>query len=198
MTSDKREQILRAAVDLARRDGLGALSVRSAAAAAGVGATTLRHYFPSQAQLFHAVAGEFVQVTLDDQDIADASLPAAERLTACVEQFLPHEPVEDALRGWLEYYRLSFGPDATEGVRDLLLAGRRSAADVVERWLGVLVTEGHRVRGSVEEQATELLVLVDGLHLTMLTEPDRLDVAGARRLLHQHVSRTVLDEDRTA
>ncbi|SDD77119.1 hypothetical protein SAMN05216270_107155 [Glycomyces harbinensis] len=34
-----------------------------------------------------------------------------------------------ALEGWLEYYRLSFGPDVVEGVRDLLIAGRRSPVD---------------------------------------------------------------------
>lgn len=196
MSESTRRRILEAAVELAREKGLGALSVRSAAAAAGVGATTLRNYFPTQALLHSAVAAEFVSVSLSDRRIADPSLPAGQRLAECLEQFLPSEqdPLA-ALEGWMEYYRLSFGPEAVAGVREMLVAGRRSSADALERWLLLLDGEGHGLRAGVAELTTMLLAFIDGLHLTMLTDPDRLDVPAAQRLLRSFVTTSVLVDD---
>lgn len=193
MSESTRQRILQAAIELVSEKGLGALSVRSAAAAAGVGPTTLRNYFPSQALLHSAVAAEFVSVSLSDRRIADSSLPAAQRLAECLEQFLPSEqdPLA-ALEGWMEYYRLSFGPDAVQGVRDVLISGRRSSVDAIERWLLRLREEGHALRAGVTEQTTMLLALIDGLHLAMLTEPERLDVPTAQQLLRSFVTTSVL------
>ncbi|GGP69483.1 TetR family transcriptional regulator C-terminal domain-containing protein [Saccharothrix coeruleofusca] len=189
MSAGKREQILRAAVELAKAEGLAALSVRAVAAAAGVGATTLRNYFPSQALLHQAVASEIVTFTLDDRHIADASRSPAERLAECLEQFLPlPDQVEAALHGWLEYYRLSYGPEASEGARELLLSGRQASATVLTRWLGVLAAEGHIPDDAVDDRVTELLVMIDGVHLTMLVDPERLDLDGAKRLLRRHAA----------
>ncbi|HEX7308213.1 TetR family transcriptional regulator [Lentzea sp.] len=187
MSVGKREQILRAAVDLAKAQGLAALSVRAVAAAAGVGATTLRNYFPSQTALHQAVAAELVTVTLEDGDIADASRPPAERLADRLDQFLPLPgQVETSLQGWLEYYRLSFGPEASTATAELLHSGRRASAEVLTRWLGVLAAEGRVAEDAVDDHVTRLLVVVDGIHLTMLTDPDRLDLDGAKRLLREH------------
>lgn len=188
MSDSTRQRILRAATALVHEKGLGALSVRAAAAAAGVGATTLRNYFPSQALLHQAVAAEFVTSTLDDRRIRDSSLPVADRLYECVEQFLPSpRDAQASLEGWLEYYRLSFGPDANEAVRELLLTGRIVSAEAVEGWLAVLADEGHRFRDGIPEHATAILAFVDGLHLTMLTDPERLDLPRARKMLRAHI-----------
>ena len=192
MNDTTRQRILDAATQLVSERGLGALSVR-AAAAAGVGATTLRNYFPTQALLHSAVAANFVSFTLGDRRIADAGIPVEQRLAECLEQFLPPQPDPvPALEGWMEYYRLSFGPDAIEGVRELLLAGRRSSAEAVERWLHVVEEEGHSLRGDIPAQATALLALIDGMHLTMLTDPDRLDIPAAQRLLRAFIATSVL------
>ncbi|WP_152364006.1 TetR/AcrR family transcriptional regulator [Microlunatus speluncae] len=195
MSESTRQRILQAAIELAREKGLGALSVRSAAAAAGVGPTTLRNYFPTQALLHSAVTAEFVSVSMSDRNIADSSLPAAQRLAECLEQFLPskRDPMA-ALEGWMEYYRLSFGPDAAHGVRDVLVNGRRSSANAIERWLLLLREEGHSLPAVVTEQATMLLALIDGLHLAMLTEPERLDVPAAQQLLRTFIATSVLVE----
>lgn len=192
MSDTTREQILRAATALVSEKGLGALSVRAAAAAAGVGPTTLRNYFPSQALLLSAVAAEFVTFTLDDRRIADPTVPPVERLTECLEQFLPPEDaVRASLEGWLEYYRLSYGPEGSDAVRELLVTGRRVSTETVERWLGVLTLEGQPLRADVSAQATAILVMIDGLHLTMLTDPKRLDLPAARRLIRDVVESSV-------
>ncbi|ANZ41481.1 hypothetical protein BBK82_41530 [Lentzea guizhouensis] len=189
MSVGKRDQILRTAVELAKAEGLTALSVRSVAAAAGVGATTLRNYFPSQALLHEAVAAEIVTFTLEDRHIADASRPPVERLAECLEQFLPLPgQVETSLHGWLEYYRLSFGPEASTATKELLLSGRRASVQVLTRWLEVLAAEGHLADDAVDDRVTGLLVVVDGIHLTMLTDPERLDLDKAKRLLREQAT----------
>lgn len=192
MSDSTRERILRAATALVEQKGLGALSVRAAAAAAGVGATTLRNYFPSQALLHQAVAAEFVTHTLEDRRINDSSLSPIDRLQECLEQFLPaQDDAQASLEGWLEYYRLSFGPDAVDAVRALLATGRRASAKAVENWLGVLRDEGHRLRADIPDQATAILVVIDGLHLTMLTDPERLDLVRARKVLRTAIETSV-------
>ena len=57
MVGDRRGQIVDAAVAIARVEGLPGLSVRRVATAADVGASTLRHYFPTQRELHEAVIG---------------------------------------------------------------------------------------------------------------------------------------------
>ncbi|ASQ93193.1 hypothetical protein CGL27_08530 [Streptomyces sp. 11-1-2] len=82
--ADKRQHILDVATRLAATDGLRGLSVRSVAAAAGIGATTLRAYFPSQALLYRAVAGRIVSHVLSDEWIQDVSLaPRIACIRAC-------------------------------------------------------------------------------------------------------------------
>ena len=53
----RREEIVLAAADLAAERGLSAVTVRAVAARAGIGASTLRHYFPTQSELYHAMVG---------------------------------------------------------------------------------------------------------------------------------------------
>jgi AcrR family transcriptional regulator len=125
VNQSRREEILAAAVGLACEQGVGALSVRSVAAAAGVGATTLRHYFPSQVDLYRAVASQLVTNVLGDLDIADDSRDPAARLYDCLAQFVPQSDEEvRALTGWAELTRLALGGDA--GVVELLESGRRA------------------------------------------------------------------------
>lgn len=188
MVESKRDQLLEAARDLARTHGLGALSVRSVAAAAGVGATTLRNYFPSQALLHQAVVSEFVTVTLADLDILDATRDPAERLFRCVAQFLPAAgAVEESLTGWFGHYRLAFGAEANTMVREVLTSGRVASRQALEGWLRVLAGEGRIRAEDVDAHVTRFLVTVDGLHLTMLAEPERVDLDAARDLLRSVV-----------
>lgn len=53
--AQRRTDLVRAAVELVRDRGVGALSVRNLAAASGWSAGAVRHYFPSQQELIEAV-----------------------------------------------------------------------------------------------------------------------------------------------
>ena len=90
----KRDEIIAAAIRLAEgsQPGQANLSVRAVAKEAGVGASTLRHYFPTQADLHEAVALRSIDTVINDFSIADSSRAPADRLYECCAQFLPtHE-----------------------------------------------------------------------------------------------------------
>ncbi|MBY8861627.1 TetR/AcrR family transcriptional regulator [Nocardia sp. CA2R105] len=179
MNTSRREEILAAALRLTSEHGVGVLSVRSVASAAGVGASTLRHYFPSQADLYQAVASRVVTSVLSDLDIADDTRDPADRLYDCLVQFLPR-PAEQipALTSWAELVRAALGGDA--GVAQILAVGREASRAALHGWLDVLAGQGHIAAQDVAAHVVRVLTLVDGLNLDMFLFPDRVDAAAAR------------------
>ncbi|MFI1730356.1 TetR/AcrR family transcriptional regulator [Streptomyces acidicola] len=190
MNKSRREEILAAALRLAYEQGIGALSVRSVATAAGVGASTLRHYFPSQADLHQAVASQGVTNVLGDLDIADDSRDPAARLYDCLAQFVPqpNEQVQ-ALTGWAELHRLALGGDA--GVMEILKSGRQASEEALLRWFGALAAQGHVAPADVDAHVTHALALIDGLNLNLFFFPDRVDLAAATTALRRFAERIV-------
>ena len=87
-------QILDAARQILEESGLKAVSVRAVAARAGVGASTMRYYFPTQATLHETIIRASVRTRISDLHIRDTSMPARTRLTDCVTQFLPIDQSE--------------------------------------------------------------------------------------------------------
>ncbi|SDX37473.1 transcriptional regulator, TetR family [Saccharopolyspora shandongensis] len=190
MNKSRREEILAAALRLTYEQGVGALSVRSVAAAAGVGASTLRHYFPSQADLYQAVASQLVTHVLDDLDIADDSRDPATRLYDCLKQFVPQSDEQmQALTSWAELNRLALGGDA--GVVEILKSGHRASEETLLRWFGTLAGQGHVAPADVDAHVTRVLALIDGLNLDLFLFPDRVDLAAARTALRWFAERII-------
>ncbi|MEV6134272.1 TetR family transcriptional regulator, partial [Streptomyces violaceusniger] len=166
--ADKRQHILDVATRLAATDGLRGLSVRSVAAAAGIGATTLRAYFPSQALLYRAVAGRIVSHVLSDDGIQDVSLAPADRLYASLRQFLPGAADRDfALMMWFELVTLALGSNANEEVHEMVLSGHDESVVIVTRWFTLLAADGYALQDTPEVLAVRFVALVDGLHLSL-------------------------------
>ena len=188
----RRDEILESALQLVQRDGIGALSVRGVAAAAGIGATTLRHHFPSQADLYQAVAVRLVGNTLDDLNIADDTVDPVERLSNCLLQFLP-QPANQALAlsGWFELYRLALGPDPVPAVHGILTSGHGSSAESLAGWFSTLSEQGHLAPGDISSHVTRALALIDGLHLNLLLDADRVDLDAARDAIRWFASASV-------
>ncbi|GAA2687577.1 MULTISPECIES: TetR/AcrR family transcriptional regulator [Actinosynnema] len=181
-----RERITEAALRLALVDGLGGLSVRAVAREAGVGATTLRHYFPTQAELYRVIAARYVNAQLSDLGIADADRDPVQRLHECLVQFLAPADQPDqrlSLESWFELHRTALAPDALPTGRETLVNGHHSSADVLTRWLTTLAEQGHLAAEGVAGHAGTALALISGLHLTMLIDPERFDHASAVRSL---------------
>ncbi|OJX65682.1 MAG: hypothetical protein BGO95_04370 [Micrococcales bacterium 73-13] len=195
----RRDEILAAALRLVAEQGLGALTVRAVADAAGIGPTTLRHYFPSQAELHEAVAGALMTSAIDDRRIADRSVDPAERLAECLEQFLPaslRDPT--ALGVWFEMHRMALGADARPLARALLAQGHRTGAAALRRWLGLLADEGWIAREDVETEVTVALALVDGLALHLLADPTRVDPDAVEAALRWFADRAIRRDGPTA
>lgn len=158
---------MRAALGLAAAEGLGSLSVRRVAAAAGIPATTLRHRFPAQADLRSAVAAELARCPLDDLSIADERREPSERLYECLAQLLPRDAA--AVEGWFELCRMS---NSDTG------GAQRSGAGSVRRWLTILAGHGHLRPHEVDAQVSAAFAVVNGLYLRAAIRPD-LDAARA-------------------
>ncbi|MBB4689083.1 TetR/AcrR family transcriptional regulator [Amycolatopsis jiangsuensis] len=182
--ADKRQHILDVATRLAGTDGLRGLSVRSVASAAGIGATTLRAYFPSQALLYQAVAEQLVSFALSDDPIHDTSKPPVDRLYASLRQFLP---VPANRRGslllWLELLTLALGPDANDEVLQMMLSGREESVAIARRWFTALAEDGCTLRDTPEALAGRFSTLVDGLQLGLLFDQEEAALDRAEDML---------------
>lgn len=189
----RREEILAAAGRLVAAEGVRGLSVRAIAREAGVGASTLRHYFRTQGELYGALARGFMAEAVDDRRIGDRSIAPTERLMECLGQFLPSEIDPAAqLRGWFDAYAKALHPGSADPAGTELLAHTHAAGlDIVRRWLLVLAEEGCGDPSRVDEAATALLALLDGLALHLLADPDRMSADTASQTLRWAVDAVV-------
>ena len=78
-----RDRIIAAATEM-MQEGAPRLSVRAVAARAGVGASTLRHHFPTQRDLINAALTATYDAAMPDERIRDTSIPPRERLVECI------------------------------------------------------------------------------------------------------------------
>jgi AcrR family transcriptional regulator len=186
---DRREQIVQAALELVQEGGLDTLSVRAVAGRAGIGASTLRHYFPRQRDLNVAVASRLMSVQLDDSRIHDPNVVPAERLLECLSQFLAGDDDRTHLVAWLDLLHGAV-MQGEDSLRGQILAGFGAAGrGRVVAWLEQLASEGHLDPAEVERGAVALLVRLDGLGLAMLDPSTPVDRAEAERMLADDVDR---------
>ena len=193
----RREQIVRAASAIAAEEGIGAMSVRAVATRAGIGPSTLRHYFPSQQDLFHEVVGRSFHAQLDNLDIDDDTIPAAERLTACMAQFLPADDTQTRLlEGWIALYASALGPARTEQGARLLDSLTKHARDRVNKWLEILEIDGALQPGERQRHLTTMLAMIDGLCLDLLVPGNGTTVADAHAILTDVITHLVIASSR--
>lgn len=168
--TERRDAIIAAARELVAEAGMGSLSVRAVAARAGIGASTLRHYFPTQQDLYDAVLGASFEEHLADLRIRDTGVAPALRLTECLWQFLPERDADDRLlEQWLAQYLAVLSPDASGDNRRaweaLVKHGRQRIID----WLQILADEGLLRDDDPARPARLLVAVVDGLALDLIT-----------------------------
>lgn len=192
--SDRQTQIVQAARAIVAERGVGALSVRSTAARAGIGASTLRHYFPTQQALFDAVVGAAFHDELDDLRIADTRVPAGQRLTECMAQFLP--PSENDIPGllnWLTMYTAALGPERTEQGTRALTSLTALGRQRVHGWLEVLHADDLLRHADLPRHTTVLMTYLDGLCLALLAPgPGGITVEQARGHLRELIDAMVV------
>ncbi len=172
-----REKIVDAATEIIRAGG-DRPSVRAVAARAGVGASTLRHYFPTQRALLDAALTVLYTEAMPDARIRDSSVPARERLLECLWVLLePFSTEEQARMTWRTVYESFLAPDATDQAREGYLVLVRQAQRRVESWLAILESEGALTPGDTPARSRFLMAVIDGIALdrAMLPSPARLE-----------------------
>ncbi len=190
--NSRREEIVQAATAIAAERGVRAMSVRAVAARAGIGSSTMRHYFPTQDELFHEVVGRSFHANLANLDIHDTAVPADERLIACVAQFLPADDDQvRMLEGWIALYADAFGPSHTDQGARLLDSLTAHARDRVTAWLDTLDAEGALQPANPALHVTVMLALVDGLCLALLASK-HITAADAHATLAAVITKTVI------
>lgn len=169
MTAGRREQIVQAAQALAAEGGLEAVSVRSVARRAGIGATTLRHYFPTQGDLYDALLGPALDRMLSDLRIGDRRVAPRRRLLECLMQFFPPDflrPETTAL--WFTSYAAAVGPAATgSGTRTLARLAALTRARI-DGWMRQLEEEG-ALLDDREGALRFVLSVLDGICVQLIT-----------------------------
>lgn len=185
---DRHEQILDAAQELLTQHGRSGLSVRKVAAAAGIGASTLRYYFPTSNDLILAVVKRNIDSAILDLRIADSSLNPEERLQECLAQFMPQPGTENtALTIWATTITAAIGTGHDPLAKQTLGALSLHGKEIIMRWTTLLANEGTKFTHTHEEMADIITAQSYGLSLMLLTEEDfDLDTAlqRYRRTIH--------------
>ncbi|GMA28867.1 TetR/AcrR family transcriptional regulator [Arenivirga flava] len=169
MSNERRSQIITAARELLAINPRDTLAVRSVAERAGIGKSTLRHYFPTQQELREAVLASSFGSSLSDLRIADRSVPAGERLRECLEQLIPPMHAEaGTVDGWLDVLTATFGSTGSGEARLAWASHVLHARTRVTSWLTTLAEEGAVAGERAGFQAQYLLTFMDGLAISRI------------------------------
>ncbi len=158
-----RERIMEAAKAM-MQEGAERLSVRAVAARAGIGASTLRHYFPTQHDLLNSVLTSVYETAMPDERIRDTTVPPRDRLRECLWSiFDPITTPDEAKDVWVKMLESFAGSQVSQDMQ----AGYRVIIAQAERrvgaWLAILEEEGALAPGDNARRTHFLLTVVDGL-----------------------------------
>lgn len=190
----RRGDIVAAARKIAVTEGVEAISVRRVAAAAGIGASTLRYYFPTIKDLFSALASDNLDDYLSSEGLEDASVPAADRLTGLLMQFLPqNDDGVGQLETVLSVHQAAFESGelvGSDALRDLTESGEA----IVTGWLMKLREQGATLSIDPGEGARLLLAMTNGLVLELIARAPGFTINEARQRLGLLVRLIVSEE----
>ncbi|WP_293851742.1 TetR/AcrR family transcriptional regulator [uncultured Brevibacterium sp.] len=177
--ADRREEIIQAAIELAQKEGPKAATVRAVAQHAGIGAGTLRYYFPTQSDLGRAVAERLISSATPDLNIRDSSRPPHERLAECMIQFLPptDESVEAMVSAWVAQMARLYDPQSGEGSAQMMTRLYEVGLGRITGWLQALAQEGHIDEADIPRAASVLSASCDGLMFQLGAKALTLDEA---------------------
>ncbi|MBM6405676.1 TetR family transcriptional regulator C-terminal domain-containing protein [Phycicoccus sp. CSK15P-2] len=181
---ERRVRIAHALLDVVRRDGVGAVSVRSVAAAADLSTGSLRNTFPSRAGLVgFAMTAVAERVTARVEARAAQGATDVEGLTDLCCEVLPLDAERLAeAEVWMELVVL--------GRTDAALRERSVAThEALGRFCAGVVT--HLRPGPVRDVASDaagLHAMLDGLALHAVLHPDRFDTGRAREAVRDHLA----------
>lgn len=174
---DRRGQLLDRLADVIAENGIEGVSIRTLAARAEVSIGTVQYYFSTKTDLLHRV-WEYVRDEAARRfDAATvAQLPPAQRLSRLVDLLIAPDSEDRLARVWFALVaRAAHDPE--------IAALHRAQWQHTEELIARALVAVHPDRSAESaDAAAELLALLDGLTLAVLTEPDRMPPARARRI----------------
>lgn len=188
---EKRREILGAAVKVFSRHGYRGTSLQRVAGAAGMGKSSIYHYFPTRDALFSGLVHHLLEheIELFTRALEDQG-PPAERLRSLI----------DGVLGLFDEWAKA-GPLVIDCLREQ--RGRRAVRRTFERVREIVAElirhgqrEGQFHAGDPAALATVLVGCLDGLLLQELIEPGVTGSHGVRKTLGQFLERAVMRERR--
>lgn len=183
-STDRRAQLLDRLADAIAEGGIEGVSIRDLAQRAGVSIGTVQYYFSTKTELLTAAWYHVRDQAIErfDQSGID-ELEPRERLLGVTEVLLTPTPEHRLSRMWLALVaRAAHDP----GIAALHREQWAGTAGMLDR----LLAAANPARAAESaDAATELLGLLDGLSIAVLTEPDRVSPQRGRRIARAWVRR---------
>lgn len=180
----RKRQIAEAACAIIASQGMQQATVRNIAREAGMSLGAVRHYFPTQAELFgyamnlvkERVANRVAAITTSD-------LPPRDKVIRVLLELIPLDPDTSLeMHVWFAYiYNGTFSGGFPDGPQDDLRESMDRILQQLDR-IGLLRPD---VDMAVETEA--LYALVDGLALHALMEPRRFSRELVTRVLNRYL-----------
>ncbi|WP_261166503.1 TetR/AcrR family transcriptional regulator [Microbacterium sp. Marseille-Q6965] len=181
----RREQLAEAVWSTIRRSGVGAVSVRTVAAEAGVAVGSLRHVFPTRAELLRFSAELMVRRATERVRATAPSGDASVDALALLRHLLPTQPdSRTELEVQLALIAEAPAVPALTAIRDQSVHQVRVLARHV---VDSLAPELAPPRA--EAEALRLAALTDGLALQLLAQPADAPVEWALDVLRDEIAR---------
>lgn len=181
-TTDRRAELLERLADAIAENGIEGVSIRDLATRAGVSIGTVQYHFSTKTELLVA-AWHHVRSQASQRFLRSGVLefPPQDQLLSLTELLLPPTPDDRLTRVWLALVaRAAHDPL----IADLHREQWRETSELLAR---VLARAAPARADESGDAATELLALLDGLAIAVITEPDRISPEHARRLARNRV-----------
>lgn len=186
----RRAQLASATLEIVRRDGIDAVSVRNVAAEAGLSMGSLRHYFATQSELLAFALGEVERRIRERLAALDGSRSPREVLEQVLSLLVPISPqslLEHEI--WLAFVGKARNEPALAALNERVYDQVREL--IRNHVREVLRSDGGDVEPAVSDVdlATELTyALVDGLVLHAVMRPGEWPPERIRAALRRHIS----------
>jgi len=169
-------------VDVISADGMAGLSIRAVAARAGVAIGTVQHWFPTKQAMLLAAMDRVAQIAEQASDARLAQADPDDRVRAVAQLLVPADPASPVSRVWVAFAAYAVADAEVRARYEQLWA--RTHAGVV----GLLAAAAPRAAASaLDDAASELLALADGLTIAVLDEPGRMPPARAAAIIRRRV-----------
>lgn len=179
-----RGAIVSVVIAMVAESGFEALSVRSVAARADLSPGAVQHHFPTKASMLDAAMSAISDGARQRYETLASVDDPQERLHALADKLVPGTAQSTVAKVWLAF-ACRASVDATIRTRYAELWGG------VRSGIRLLLPAAGGRPDTAEDDAAELLALLDGLALSVVAEQGRIDPDTARRIAHRRVTQLV-------